>query len=227
MESETDTKQPKSETKPAKTGTSKGKSTAKKAPAKTKTAAKKKAPTKKKPAKGKSGAKKAPSKKGPAKKAAPKKEEENTALLIDPKKKRGRPPKKPTPKILEQVTSLASRGLHDYEIAIGIGWNKSEFSSKKSEYPELTEAIEEGRAIARANMINAVYEMGLKGNINAAKYWLNNKDPENWKDRREVGVENLTPREISEEEMEQMDDEELEKIANSENVVLIKKKKEA
>ncbi len=213
-QSKANTKEPAGDTKQAKPAS---KASTKKPAANKKTPAKSKAKSKKAPAKAKSKAKK------PAAKETKKteKEEPNPLLLIDPKKKRGRPPKTPTPKILEQVKDLASRGLHDKEIAAGIGWHPSFFSEQKTKFNELNEAIEEGRAIARANMINAVYEAGLKGNIHAAKYWLNNKDPENWRDRKEVGVETITPREVTDEELDEMDDAELERISNSENVVLI------
>ena len=100
--------------------------------------------------------------------------------------------------------------------------HKSTFVEKKKDFSELSESIEEGRAIAGANMVNAIFEMGLSGNFQAAKYWLNNKDPEHWKDRRDhhVTTEDVT-REITQEDIDNMSDEELEQISKAENVVLI------
>ena len=72
-----------------------------------------------------------------------------------------------------------------------------------------------------ANMANAVYEMGLSGNIQAAKYFLNTTDPGNWKDKREIDLNDKTPRKVTDEDLRNMSDEELEQIANSDNVVMM------
>ena len=202
-----DTKKPKADTKKTKKGAKK---------TKTKTAAKK--TTKKgakKPAKKETKAKKAQAKK----KAEPKKQDD-PRLLIQAPVKFGRPEFKITKAIEKKAYDLASKGLHDYQIAAGLGIHRDTLLEKKKEFSDFSGAIEQGRGVAILNMENAVYQMGLSGNIHAAKYWLNNKASQDWKDKREVAL--TVPRTVTDEQMAKMDEAELEAIANSENVELIR-----
>ncbi len=173
----------------------------------------------------KTPAKKTTKKKATTKKAKAKKPTIDKRLLVQVPKKFGRPKFKVTAKVIEKTFVLACKGLADYQIAAGLGIHRDTLIEKKKEYSDFSDAIREGRGVAGANMVNSMFEMGINGNFNAAKYWLNNKDQENWRDKREFKIENDLPREISQEEMEKMGDDDLEKILNSENVVLMGEKR--
>lgn len=154
---------------------------------------------------------KKPAKK-PAKKTATKKK----------KKKTGRPSFKITKAKIKKAGKLAAGGLTKKEIATCLGIHYDTLNEKAKEFSEFSEAIEKGRADSIANVVSAVYKKALTGDIPAAKYFLNNRNPERWKDKREHHV--LTEevnREITQEEFDDMSDEELEAIANAENVTLI------
>lgn len=180
----------------------------------------------KKPAKKASKSTKTASKSSKKAQKQQKTNEKPSNLLIQRKRSRGRPKFKVTPKILDKAYDLASRGLNKKEIAYSLGIHYETLRVHESENSAFSVAIQEGRAMAIANVVSVVYEKALDGDMVAAKYVLNNLDPKNWKEKREHTVENRDPvREVTEEEMDNMSVEELESIANSENVVLIKQKK--
>ena len=54
---------------------------------------------------------------------------------------------------------------------------------KKAEFSDLSDAIEEGRAKGIATISNALFQNAKAGDTVAQKYYLNNRDNANWKDR--------------------------------------------
>lgn len=80
------------------------------------------------------------------------------------KGKGGRPAWKPTPQILKEVEAMAGRFLKEEQIAALIGIAPTTFVEKKKEFPELSEAIRNGRAKVAINVSNKLYEQAMKGN---------------------------------------------------------------
>jgi len=61
------------------------------------------------------------------------------------KNKTGRPPFVPTPEILEKIADLAELGAQQQHIARALGMHPSTFIEHKKAYPEMEQAMEEGR----------------------------------------------------------------------------------
>ncbi len=99
------------------------------------------------------------------------------------KRKRGRP--KWTPPDLKEVQWLASRGLTQAQIAASFGISPDTLLERKKDFPGFSEAIKKGQMQGLADITNALYAEACCGNVTAAIFYLKNRDPKNWNDRRE------------------------------------------
>lgn len=96
----------------------------------------------------------------------------------------GRPLIEITEEICKKAETLAAQGLTMPQIALSLGMGHSTLYEKKESYPEFSEAIETGRAKGIATITNALFSNAKKGDTQAQKYYLNNRDNANWKDRQ-------------------------------------------
>lgn len=99
------------------------------------------------------------------------------------KSKRGRP--KWIPPDLKEVQWLASRGLTQAQIAAYFGISPDTLLERKKDFPGFSEAIKKGQMQGLADITNALYAEACCGNVTAAIFYLKNRDPKNWNDRRE------------------------------------------
>jgi len=95
----------------------------------------------------------------------------------------GRPLLEITPALCEKAETLAGKGLTINQIALSLGMGKSTLYDKKAEYVEFSDAIERGRAKGIETITNALFKNASEGDTVAQKYYLNNRDNDNWKDR--------------------------------------------
>ena len=115
----------------------------------------------------------------------------------------GRPPIEITPAMIKKAKGYAAKGLAKKYIAINLGLSYETFNERTKDIPEFLEAIEQGYAESIKEVSSAVYESAIGGDVQAQKYFLNNRDNDNWKDRRDVKVETLmTYEDMSDEELE-------------------------
>ena len=101
------------------------------------------------------------------------------------KKTPGRPKWIPDKKINVKVETFAARGLNYKQLATSLGISNDTLINARKEYSEFSEAIERGRNQGVIAATNALFENVEKGDLSSIKYYLNNTDPENWKDRRD------------------------------------------
>jgi hypothetical protein len=115
------------------------------------------------------------------------------------------------PDCLPQVRAIAARGFTDKEICAVYGLNPDLFRAWRKAYPDFNDALEKGRLAPDAAVVESLfkravgydyYEDGLTrtgairqvkrhlpGDTGAIRYWLNNRQRDQWKDRssQEVG----------------------------------------
>lgn len=104
------------------------------------------------------------------------------------KRKAGRPLKK-LPLNIEQIEILAGFGLTDEEIARTLGVCRDTIATRKKRDLKLREALQSGKAKADMNVIKGLYTRATQGNdTTAAIFWLKNRQPDRWRDRREMGL---------------------------------------
>jgi hypothetical protein len=102
------------------------------------------------------------------------------------KKKVGRPKKLPvTDELLVEVRGLASQGLTRKQISAALGISEALRCRMMNNEPEFKTAIEEGEAAGIAQVTNSLMVAARSGNVTAQIFYLKNRDPDNWRDRRE------------------------------------------
>lgn len=134
---------------------------------------------------------------------------------------------------IDQALKLSLLGAIDREMADFFGVSEQTFNSWKKKYPEFLESIKKGKSIADANVAARLYNRAIGYSCTATKFatsdgkitdsvdytehyppdttaaifWLKNRQPEKWRDRKET-ISEVTINN----ELESMSDEELEKI---------------
>ena len=113
-----------------------------------------------------------------------------------PAKKMGRPTKFqewfiPVAKILK------SKGLTNEEIAYNLGITHDTLYTYLNVHPDFSEAIRDGRAMADQMVEAALFKRAIgcqtgdrqyPPDVAAAKFWLMNRKPEEWREKREVEI---------------------------------------
>ncbi len=87
------------------------------------------------------------------------------------------------------VEGWARDGLTDEQIANNLGIGKTTFYKFKDEHSELSELLKKGKEVVDYQVENALLKNALEGNVTAQIYWLNNRKPKQWKNKRE-NIEN-------------------------------------
>jgi hypothetical protein len=112
-----------------------------------------------------------------------------------------------------QVRKMAKAGCTELEIADVLGIDRSTLTDWQAKYAVLSRALELGKKQANKRVTRALYHRAIgythsaeklfndKGtvlraetrehvppDINAVKFWLTNRDPENWQDRSNLDV---------------------------------------
>jgi len=121
-------------------------------------------------------------------------------------KKTGRPAFQITPEICQEAQALAAKGMAKYQIAESLGISYATLNNRENEFIEFFEAIAAGRKTACGNVEAALYDKAIEGDVPAIKYFMNNRDPDSWKDRRDVnmgGSVNHTFGEMSDEDLDE------------------------
>ena len=130
----------------------------------------------------------------------------------------------------EQALKLCLLGATDKEIAEFFSVSEQTLNSWKKKFPQFLESLKKGKAVADANVASRLYSRAIGYDTNegritdkveyiepyppdttAAIFWLKNRQPAKWRDKKEV--ENLVK---LGDELESMSDEELEAIIRGE-----------
>lgn len=119
---------------------------------------------------------------------------------------------------LRDVCAFARAGLTDWEIAQHYNTTRQTFLNWKDAHPEIQQALDEGRSEATARVARTMYEKATgysfksekifqyEGEViraetiehvppdtTAAIFWLKNRDPENWRDVRQIEADIRVP----------------------------------
>ena len=117
----------------------------------------------------------------------------------------GRPKFEITPEVLEKTKKLAGQGLTKEQIARCLGIGRTKLFNMQKDDADFMNAIKEGQAAGIEEISNALFDNAKDGNTTAQIFYLKNRAPDEWKDRREVATEDLDKKKLVE-----MTDEELE-----------------
>lgn len=82
------------------------------------------------------------------------------------------------------VEGWARDGLTDEQIAENLGISKDTFYQYKKKYPDFSDSIKKGKEVVDFEVENALLQNALNGNITAQIFWLSNRKPKQWKNKR-------------------------------------------
>lgn len=82
------------------------------------------------------------------------------------------------------VEGWARDGLADIQIAENLGISKDTFYNYKKKHSDFSDSLKKGKEIIDYQVENALLKNALDGNVTAQIYWLNNRKPKQWKNKR-------------------------------------------
>lgn len=83
------------------------------------------------------------------------------------------------------MQGLAMEGKSMQEIADALLIGKTTLEKFKNTYPEVYQVLSRTKKMTNLEVINALYKKCKEGDVTAIKFWLANKDPENWREKRD------------------------------------------
>ena len=88
-----------------------------------------------------------------------------------------------TPEKLFLIENWAKSGLSDEQIAKNIGISITTYYKWKRENTQFSQAIKKGKEITDFEVVNALYQSAMSGNVTAQIFWLKNRMPDKWSDK--------------------------------------------
>lgn len=99
------------------------------------------------------------------------------------------------------VECWARDGLTEEQIANNLGIAYSTLKVYKNEHSALMAALKRGKEVVDFEVENALLKKAMDGDTTAQIFWLKNRKPKEWRDRRDYNVEaNVVKEELSPEE---------------------------
>jgi len=89
---------------------------------------------------------------------------------------------------LNQVEALAGLGLTDEDIALVLGIGERTLERYKKG-PDFWHALKRGKIKADSQVVKRLYEKAMNGDTTAMIFWLKNRRPDRWRDRKEISGE--------------------------------------
>jgi hypothetical protein len=81
-------------------------------------------------------------------------------------------------------------GLTDGQIASNMNISRSTLNEWKKKYSDISDTLKKGKEIVDYEVENALLQSALKGNVTAQIFWLKNRKPNEWREKREVEINN-------------------------------------
>lgn len=91
-----------------------------------------------------------------------------------------------TPEGLIIVQGWARDGLSNKQIAKNIGINEGTFYEWQKAHPKFKEAVKKGKEVIDREVENALFNRAIEGDATSMIFWLKNRKPQEWNDRRQV-----------------------------------------
>ena len=89
------------------------------------------------------------------------------------------------PDNLIRLAGWARDGLTDEQIARNIGIARSTLSDWKKKRPSIAASLDTGKLAADTIVENALYRRACAGDVTACIFWLTNRQPDRWQNKRE------------------------------------------
>lgn len=97
------------------------------------------------------------------------------------------------------IEGWARDGLTDEQIAHNMGINVATLYKWKNNYNKINEALKKTKEVVDRMVENALCKKAMEGDTTAQIFWLKNRRPNDWRDKRETqlsGNVDTAPKEI-------------------------------
>ena len=94
------------------------------------------------------------------------------------------------------IEGWAKEGLTDEQISRNLGISKVTFYKYKASCSELNELLKRSKEVVDYEVENALYKSAMSGNVSAMIFWLKNRRPDKWRDRKEAQEIELMRKEL-------------------------------
>lgn len=94
------------------------------------------------------------------------------------------------------IEGWAKEGLTDEQISRNLGISKVTFYKYKASCSELNELLKKSKEVVDYEVENALYQSAINGNVSAMIFWLKNRRPDKWRDKREHSEIELMKQEL-------------------------------
>ena len=94
------------------------------------------------------------------------------------------------------IEGWAKDGLTDEQISKNLGISKVTFYKYKASCSELNELLKKSKEVVDYEVENALYKSAMSGNVSAMIFWLKNRRPDKWRDKREHSEIELMKQEL-------------------------------
>ena len=94
------------------------------------------------------------------------------------------------------IEGWAKDGLTDEQISKNLGISKVTFYKYKASCSELNELLKRSKEVVDYEVENALYKSAIGGNVSAMIFWLKNRRPDKWRDKREHSEIELMKQEL-------------------------------
>ena len=94
------------------------------------------------------------------------------------------------------IEGWARDGLSQQQIADNLGIGLTTLKDYRKKSPTISAAIKKGREVSDYHVENALYQSAINGNVTAMIFWLKNRKPNEWKDRKEAQEIELMRKEL-------------------------------
>ena len=82
----------------------------------------------------------------------------------------------------------ARDGLTDEQIAHNMGIGARTLYEWKNAYPQIAQTLKKTKEVVDRAVENALYKKAIEGDTTAMIFWLKNRRPNDWRDKRETAL---------------------------------------
>lgn len=87
------------------------------------------------------------------------------------------------------IEGWARDGLTNEQIAYNMGISRETLNQWCNKYPDIADTLKRSKEVVDRQVENALFKNAMDGNITAQIFWLKNRKPKEWRDKRDVQVE--------------------------------------